>query len=317
MSITAVGSIKQLYPMDPDHPFELRARYSVPKGEDLLHMSVDTEESALHWHRDLEAALWQHGRARRYHRRLAERAKERAGRPNAPSMSGQPVEDIEDGGWEMLRICLPLDRITEAGSEEFLEFARLLSLDVNVIDYATGSAPPFIDQEIDERERLFPDRSGSKSSTPSVSKAKSTEGEMSSTSSVRSGTSTPPFFQRFGGSGKGKGPTKNGSASSEASLPQAKDFAGSQEPTVLTDVSRRTSDTPSIERDAKPKTAVKAGRNPGAFRGPTSDPEDLTSTASIIPPLEGTIPDAEHPKKNTTINVKVRGRYRQCLRESS
>ena len=68
-----LSTIKQLYPMDADKPFEIQLRYSVPKGEEKLIFTVDTEESALHGHRDLESALFQHGRLRRYQKKLADR----------------------------------------------------------------------------------------------------------------------------------------------------------------------------------------------------------------------------------------------------
>ncbi|KAJ9093731.1 hypothetical protein QFC21_006327 [Naganishia friedmannii] len=128
-----LATIKQLYPMDPENPFELKLRYTVPKGEEMLIFMVDTEESALHWHRDLETALFQHGRLRRYEKRLADRARGMAERPNAPSLEGLPTFEEDDGGWEMMRICLPLDRVTEVGTEDYMDFARLISLDVDVM----------------------------------------------------------------------------------------------------------------------------------------------------------------------------------------
>lgn len=126
-------SVDQLYPLESANPFELKLRYSLPKGEKLLIFSVDTPESALDWHRDLQAALFSHGRARRYEARMKAREEQAADRPNAPSLLGDTIIAEDDGGWEILRICLPLHKLKEVGCEDYMGFARILSLDVDVM----------------------------------------------------------------------------------------------------------------------------------------------------------------------------------------
>lgn len=132
-----MDSIDQLYPLDPDSPFEINIQYTTGEGknesEHLLKFTVDTQESALHWHRDLESALFQHGRTRRYLKRIQEQEIDKQDLPNAPSVSRTHHDWKSDGGWELLTICLPLDRIHMVGSGVYMDFAKLLSLDVDVM----------------------------------------------------------------------------------------------------------------------------------------------------------------------------------------
>lgn len=276
-----LGSIKQLYPLDPEKPFEIRLRYQVPNGEVLMVFTVDTQESALHWHRDLESSLFQHGRTRRYQKRLAERRKNIEARPDAPSMSGEPIIQEDDGGWELLRICLPLDRVKEVGTEDYMEFARLISLDVDVMCDSRGVPLKAVWSE--EHDLLLPENhwpgrqipNGGSTGTSTPSTPVVGGGEVRKTSSLRE-----CFTRSVSGRSTPTSPIADAPKDSDKSKFQSKDFA------------------------KKSNGNLKDKTGDGAFRGPTEDPENLTSNASIIPQKSGTGPTDEHPERHTKINVK-------------
>lgn len=338
-----LASIKQLYPMDPDSPFEIKLRYSMPKGDENLVFTVDTEESALHWHRDLESALFQHGRLRRYQKRLADRARSLAERPNAPSLEGLPTFEEDDGGWEMIRICLPLDRVNEVGTEDYMDFARIISLDVDVMeDKKSGSKTNrfLTPQWCEDFDKLHPTNLGYRnvkvkspmSETPPRTPTFASETSSVSTSTVVAdqSSSTKPrkrdrLAEKLGL--KHKTHSRDGStATSEPGSPRTSmDYAS---PT-------RSTGPMSHLRDSHQDSAASngpGGRAPvqptgntmghshsgdsgndsqsgvvtgeGAFRGDPDDPENLTSNASIIPANTDTIPDPKHPESHTKVNIK-------------
>jgi hypothetical protein len=332
-----LSTIKQLYPMDLDKPFEVQLRYAIPKGEEKLIFTVDTEESALHWHRDLESALFQHGRLRRYQKKLADRKKALEERPNAPSLEGLPTFEEDDGGWEMLRICLPLDRVNEVGTEDYMDFARIISLDVDVME-GTGKGMKAMKQPewCKDFDMLHPTNLGyrnvqiksPRSETPPrtptfASDSTSTVVAESTAPSVKprkrdrlaealgfkhkhhssqtsTGISSEPASPRA--SIDPNSPTTLGFASSSQSRDSAShNMPGGRapiEPAGHTMGGHPNSDASSMGANPPPVTGQ------GAFRGRPNDPEDLTSNASILPANDGTIPNADHPESHTQVNIK-------------
>ncbi len=152
-----LGTIKRLYPLDPEHPCDIRLQYSMGHQHGEAQFTVDTRESALEWHRQLEAALFEHDRGQRYQILLAKRAKQRqlglergeALDADAPTLFG------EDGkGWEMLRICIPLDRVVDAMCEDYLQIARIIALEVDLTD-PEGRTDDYL-QCARDTEMLFP-----------------------------------------------------------------------------------------------------------------------------------------------------------------
>ncbi|KAJ9123072.1 hypothetical protein QFC22_001261 [Naganishia vaughanmartiniae] len=354
-----LATIKQLYPMDPENPFELRLRYTVPKGEEMLIFMVDTEESALHWHRDLESALFQHGRLRRYEKRLADRARSMAERPNAPSLEGLPTFEEDDGGWEMMRICLPLDRVTEVGTEDYMDFARLISLDVDVMQVkGTGRRERRANREqrsmCEQFDMLYPINPGyktlqiksptsefpspSRTSTFTVDSASTAVNDQATIASTTTATTgkvrkRDKLAEALGFKHLHKSHSRNTSSpgsepgsprvSMDAASPTSRSFATQSQPHPQEshqDVTRNdmpggratplsgtatsgevtTANNSSSEEIAQP--GKKTGQ--GAFRGPVTDPKDLTSNASIIPADDETIPGPTHPESHTKVNIK-------------
>lgn len=336
-----LSTVKQLYPMDADKPFEIQLRYAIPKGEEKLIFTVDTEESALHWHRDLESALFQHGRLRRYQKKLADRKKSLVERPNAPSLEGLPTSEEDDGGWEMLRICLPLDRVNEVGTEDYMDFARIISLDVDVMEGKGKGMKAMRQPEwCRDFDMLHPTNLGyrnvqiksPRSETPP--RTPTFASETASTVTMESSTTAPKHRKRdrlaeaLGFKHKHHSSHTDNGASSEPSSPRAsmdhasptaRSFAPSPQPREI----RRDFASPSMPAGRAPiepsgqtmgghpnsdstdmgsKTPPVTGQ--GAFRGRPNDPEDLTSNASILPANDGTIPNAEHPESHTQVNIK-------------
>lgn len=338
-----LSTIKQLYPMDADKPFEVQLRYSVPKGEEKLIFTVDTEESALHWHRDLESALFQHGRLRRYQKKLADRKKSLEERPNAPSLEGLPTFEEDDGGWEMLRICLPLDRVHEVGTEDYMDFARIISLDVDVME-GKGKGMKAMGQpdwckDFDMLHPINPGyrtvqvrspRSETPPRTPTFASESASTIKSVNTASTGKLRKRDRFAEALGFKHKHRSSQTDNGVSSEAASPRvsldaasptAQSFTSSTQPREI----ERDFATPSMPAGRAPieptgqtmgghphSDATSIGSNPpappvtgeGAFRGRPNDPEDLTSNASILPANDGTIPNEKHPESHTQVNIK-------------
>ena len=85
-----------------------------------MHFTVDTEQSALQWRRAFEAAIFRNARALF--------RKQFAGQKGKGVNSLNVVEDP----WTMLRCCIPLDRTTVRGVQDFHSFSTLVGLDVRL-----------------------------------------------------------------------------------------------------------------------------------------------------------------------------------------
>lgn len=233
----------------------------------MLDFSVDTEESALQWHRDLESALFQYGRAKRYRQRMAEREKRMAARPNAPTIDGEPILEEDDGGWEVMRISLPLDRIHEVGTDDYMDFATVVSIDVDIME-----DDPNANLCIDNMHRIS-------HQTPDNPNPREYDAPRQAPASGFKKLGN--FFKRNNGSTTPKHPENDAS-------PHPSEEKGSL------------ATTGNLGNPAFHHTKL-GGK--GAFKGPPQDPADLTSNASVIPADPETGTDARG-KVKTTVNVK-------------
>ena len=280
-------SVEQLYPLDPSNPFEIKLKYRSPKGEKVLDFTVDTQESALHWHRDLESSLFQHGRVRRYYRRLELRKKKMTDRPDAPTMTGDAVFTDDDGGWEMLRISLPLDRIRESGTDDYMDFARLISLYIDVMEDDQAGC----DHTNARLSRMQPDN-------PTYQQFEDARKEAHS---HKSGLGR--FFGHFKKSSHSDKHEKHASSSDAETGTIAKDFGGTTDgrvpaPTHSNDVEGNTGNLGESAAHSEPRTGA------GAFRGPSQDPQDLTSNASILPAQAVKFRYEGHSELRAAVNIK-------------
>jgi sterol 3beta-glucosyltransferase len=293
----AVESVEQLYPLDPENAFEIRIRYTSPKGEKYLVFTVDTQESVLHWHRDLESALFQHGRARRYQRRLDERAKKMSARPDAPTMTGDPVYNEDDGGWEMMRIALPLDRVQFVGTDDYMDFARLISLDIDVME---GDNCANVSHHLN---KLMPDNPTARDFEAAEARKKHEKHEKQSRSVFSKISDT--FHHR-----------SKSSQSDEHTLHDK--FTQASQPSRIQEygTGREVADGRATDGSKDGQLQANTGNRgetamhsvaktgQGAFRGPSADPEDLTSNASIIPAQPIQFGHAGHKELRTAVNIK-------------
>lgn len=106
-----LSSVRQLEPIDPEHPRDFYVEYETATGWKRSHISVDTEQSAGQWRRAFHAALF---RQMRYKWRQ--------------SSGFIPPDD----NWSMMRVCIPLSRVTLKGISSYHSFATLMGLDVDL-----------------------------------------------------------------------------------------------------------------------------------------------------------------------------------------
>ena len=113
--------------LDPDHATELILDYTDAEGTRTIHFTVDTEQSALVWRRALEGTLFRDARAR--------------WRNSQTNRRGSSVKDLHGRSgddWTMMRCCIPLDRVSIRGVQEYHSFSTLVGLD---IDMDPGKSP--------------------------------------------------------------------------------------------------------------------------------------------------------------------------------
>lgn len=214
---------------------------------------------------------------------MADRAKKIAARPNVPTVDGAPLLEGDDGGWEVMRISLPLDRIHEVGMEDYMDFARLLSVDIDVMeDDANGNLCVTASNEWD---RL----------TPSNPYPQHFERDNS-----RQG---PSGLQKIGNLFK-RGSNKKGQ-NGQATPPAEADAAAKTDRHSL---SASESATPHIHHTGnlgKPAVHHHKLTGSGAFKGAPEDPDNLTSNTSIVPPGAHVEEDgAGRSQVRTTVNIK-------------
>ncbi|OXC68989.1 hypothetical protein AYX13_02600 [Cryptococcus neoformans] len=105
-----LSSVRQLEPIDLEHPRDFYVEYETATGWKRSHISVDTEQSAGQWRRAFNAALF---RQMRYKWRQS---------------NGVSPPD----NWSMMRVCIPLSRATLKGISSYYSFATLMGLDVDL-----------------------------------------------------------------------------------------------------------------------------------------------------------------------------------------
>ncbi|ORY35482.1 hypothetical protein BCR39DRAFT_461494 [Naematelia encephala] len=119
-----LSSVRRLEPLDPDKPCDFHVTYETPEGPRITFFSVDTEQSAIAWRRQFEAAIFRHARVR--------------WRQNKAAKDGlnpdSPTDDMDGQHWTMMRCCLPLDRVRLKGVTDYHSFATLVGLDVELSD---------------------------------------------------------------------------------------------------------------------------------------------------------------------------------------
>jgi sterol 3beta-glucosyltransferase len=106
--------VTRLELFDPDYPCDFHVRFDSLDGPLDSHFTVDTEESAAVWRRAFEGALFQHARTK-HRERMALQGEE----------------------WGMLRVCIPLDRVTLEGISDYHSFATLAALVITLADRQT------------------------------------------------------------------------------------------------------------------------------------------------------------------------------------
>ena len=89
--------------------------------------ALKTKQSALLWRKSFESALFRHAR--------------KHWRQNEAQRRGIRPEDVQDGPseeeWTTLRCCIPIDRVTIQGIQDFHSFMTLVGLDVELNDRQT------------------------------------------------------------------------------------------------------------------------------------------------------------------------------------
>lgn len=119
-----MSSVLRLNPQDDQKPTDFFIAYESSNGVRTTHFTVDNQQSALHWRRTLEGALFRYAR---------QRFRESHNKPeDAKDGEDTPIEESE---WTMLRCCVPLDRATIEGISEYHSFATLANLQVRLDDH--------------------------------------------------------------------------------------------------------------------------------------------------------------------------------------
>ncbi|KAL1413559.1 hypothetical protein Q8F55_001333 [Vanrija albida] len=126
-----LSSVLRLNPQDEQKPCDFFLAYESSNGIRTTHFTVDNQQSALHWRRTMEGALFRYAR---------QRFRESHVKPvNAKEGHDTPIEESE---WTMLRCCVPLDRATIEGISEYHSFATLANLQVSLDDNNTVTWHP-------------------------------------------------------------------------------------------------------------------------------------------------------------------------------
>ncbi|KAL7422545.1 hypothetical protein Q5752_003193 [Cryptotrichosporon argae] len=127
-------SCLRLEPLDESMPCDFIITYEAPGGVRTSHFTVDTEQSAVNWRRQIEGAMFRHARLkfRKRHREAAMRL----GTYDADETSKEGKE------WTMMRCCVPLDRASVTGVSEYHSFATLVSLDIALDDHSAVTWHP-------------------------------------------------------------------------------------------------------------------------------------------------------------------------------
>ena len=107
-------------PFDPAHPDDFHIVYDTPDGTQKTHMSVDTEQSAMQWRRAFEGALFRHATSQWKSKQAA--------------LHGITPTDEDKEKWTTLRACIPLDRVTISGVQDYHSFVTLLGLEIDLDD---------------------------------------------------------------------------------------------------------------------------------------------------------------------------------------
>lgn len=107
-------------PFDPEHPDDFHIIYDTPNGEQRSHLSVDTEQSAMQWRRAFEGALFRHATSQWKSKQAAKH--------------GLNFAEEDKDKWTTLRACIPLDRVTISGVQDYHSFVTLLGLEVDLDD---------------------------------------------------------------------------------------------------------------------------------------------------------------------------------------
>lgn len=131
--ISSVSSVKRMEPFDPEHPDDFHIIYETANGTQKTHLSVDTEQSAMQWRRAFEGALFRHATSQWKSKQAAKHGVEHT--------------DEDKEKWTTLRACIPLDRVTISGVQDYHSFVTLLGLEVDLDDVQKVDFDPSNDVE--------------------------------------------------------------------------------------------------------------------------------------------------------------------------
>lgn len=126
--ISVVSNVRRMEPFDPEHPTDFHMVYETPSGIQKTHLSVDTEQSAMQWRRAFEGALFRYA-ASQWKLKQAQRL-------------GVDVSAEDKDKWTMVRACVPLDRVTISGVQDYHSFVTLLGLEIDLDDVDTINFDP-------------------------------------------------------------------------------------------------------------------------------------------------------------------------------
>ena len=135
-----MSSVRRLESPDHDRLSDFVIHYDGPSHPLTAHFTVDTEQSAAAWRRDLEAAMYRLTRKRWRQILLQNRQLGvKAGLlPSASSHDGasfDPVEsgvEMDDNQWSMMRYCVPLNQVDLVATDGYHGLGQIVSLEVSV-----------------------------------------------------------------------------------------------------------------------------------------------------------------------------------------
>jgi sterol 3beta-glucosyltransferase len=116
-------------PLDPANPCDFYITYNSVNGLHTSFFTVDTEvstkpeltdsqQSAIQWRRAFDSALFRHARMRWRH--------------NEAAKLGVDPHSSEADLWNMMRCCIPLDRVTIKGISDYHGFSTLIGLEIEL-----------------------------------------------------------------------------------------------------------------------------------------------------------------------------------------
>ncbi|KIR31721.1 sterol 3beta-glucosyltransferase [Cryptococcus deuterogattii MMRL2647] len=105
-----LSSVRRINPIDHENPCDFYVEYETATGWKRGHFSVDTEQSAGQWRRAFQSALFRQARFK------------------WRQSSGLSPPD----NWSMMRVCIPLSRVTLKGITSYQSFATLIGMDVGI-----------------------------------------------------------------------------------------------------------------------------------------------------------------------------------------